>query len=111
MTSLELDEHPLGAGYLIAASGEIDHSTTPLVANVLRRVTLEHEGPVVLDLTGATFIDSAGISTLLNALRRLTRLKRKMILICPPGPVQRVFELLGLVGTFHIVGTRREAPV
>jgi anti-anti-sigma factor len=67
------------------------------------------EGHVVLDLTETSFIDSAGISTLLNGLRRLTRQRRKMIVVCPPGPPRRVFELLGLVGTFHLVNSRPEA--
>jgi anti-sigma B factor antagonist len=107
--SLQLQEEPLGQALVIDACGEIDHSTTPLLANALRRVTLDGGGPVVLDLTDATFIDSAGISTLLNGLRRLTRLRRQMIVICPPGPVRRVFELLGLIGTFQIVDTLAEA--
>ena len=109
--SLQVNERPLGDGHLIDAHGEIDHVTTPLVADALRRVTVEGDGPVVLDLTGATFIDSAGISTLLNGLRRLTRLRRKLVVVCPPGPARRVFELLGLVGTFQIVDTVGEAAV
>jgi anti-sigma B factor antagonist len=63
----------------------------------------------VLDLRETSFIDSAGISTLMNGVRRLTRQRRRMVIVCPPGPVRRVFELLGLVGTFHIVDTREEA--
>jgi anti-anti-sigma factor len=85
--------------------------STTLVADALRRATLDGEGPVVLDLTETTFIDSAGISTLLNGLRRLTRLRRKLVVICPPGPARRVFDLLGLVGTFEIVDSRAEARV
>ena len=106
---LELEEQSLGDGHLIAARGEIDHGTARQLADSLRRVTLDGEGDVVLDLTATSFIDSAGISTLLNGLRRLTRLRRKLIVVCPPGAPRRVFELLGLVGTFHIVGTLDEA--
>jgi hypothetical protein len=32
-----------------------------------------------------------------------------MIVVCPPGPPRRVFELLGLVGTFELVNSRHEA--
>jgi anti-anti-sigma factor len=109
--NLQLSEQPLGDGYLIDARGEIDQASTPLIADALRRVTLENEGTVVLDLTETTFIDSAGISTLLNGLRRLTRLRRKLVVVCPPGPSRRVFEMLGLVGTFEIVDSLREAAV
>ena len=106
---LHVEEQALGDGHLIVARGDIDHSTALRLADSLRRVTLDGDGDVVLDLTGTSFIDSAGISTLLNGLRRLTRLRRKLIVVCPPGPPRRVFELLGLVGTFHLVDSRDEA--
>jgi anti-anti-sigma factor len=106
---LHVEEHALGEGHLIAARGDIDHMTAPQLADSLRRVTLEEDGNVVLDLTDTSFIDSAGISTLLNGLRRLTRLRRRLIIVCPPGAPRRVFEILGLVGTFHLVDSRDEA--
>jgi anti-sigma B factor antagonist len=106
---LQLDAHALGSGHLITARGEIDHVTARELADSLRRVTLEEEGNVVLDLTHTSFIDSAGISTLLNGLRRLTRLRRRLIIVCPHGAPRRVFEILGLVGTFELVENRDEA--
>jgi anti-sigma B factor antagonist len=106
---LQVQEEMLPDGQLIAAHGEIDHVTARLLADALRRATLHGEGSVLLDLSGASFIDSAGISTLLNGLRRLTRQRRKMLVVCPPGPPRRMFEMLGLVGTFDLFGTREEA--
>jgi anti-anti-sigma factor len=108
---LHVHEQQLGDSHVIAAQGDIDHVTAPLLADALRRVTLDGEGRVVLDLSETKFIDSAGISTLLNGLRRLTRQRRKMIVVCPPGPPRRVFELLGLIGTFHVVDSRKAAAV
>lgn len=106
---LELREEMLGDASLIAVRGDVDHNTAPNLADALRRATLDGEGRVVLDLCEISFIDSAGISTLLNGLRRLTRQRRKMIVVCPPGPPRRVFEVLGLVGTFHLVDSVSEA--
>ena len=108
-SDLEVEEESLGDGHLIVARGDIDHATSPMVADALRRVTLEGAGNVVVDLSETSFIDSAGISTLLNGLRRLTRLRRKLFLVCPPGPARRVFEVLGLVGTFELFETRKDA--
>jgi anti-sigma B factor antagonist len=105
---LQVHEQAVGEGHLIATTGEIDQNTSRLVADALRRATVGGEGNVVLDLTATSFIDSAGISALLNGLRRLTRQRRKLIVVCPPGPPRRVFELLGLVGTFELVNSRRE---
>ncbi|HEY0630915.1 MAG TPA: STAS domain-containing protein [Thermoleophilaceae bacterium] len=106
---LQVHEEAVGDAHLIAPSGEIDQVTSRHVADALRRATVAGEGHVVLDLSETSFIDSAGISTLLNGLRRLTRQRRKMIVVCPPGPPRRAFELLGLVGTFQLVNSRREA--
>jgi anti-sigma B factor antagonist len=106
---LQVHEQALDDGLLIAAHGEIDHVTSPVLADALRRATLQGKGRVVLDLSDTSFIDSAGISALLNGLRRLTRQRRKMVVVCPPGPARRVFEVLGLVGTFELVDHRREA--
>jgi anti-sigma B factor antagonist len=106
---LQVREEAIGGAQVIAASGEIDQVSSRLVADALRRATLAGEGDVVLDMSETKFIDSAGISTLLNGLRRLTRQRRKLIVVCPPGPPRRVFETLGLIGTFHLVDSRREA--
>ncbi|MEA2457850.1 MAG: anti-sigma factor antagonist [Thermoleophilaceae bacterium] len=106
---LTVEEQVLDGVHLIAADGELDNLTCKLVADALRRATHHGEGPVVLDLGQTAFIDSAGISTLLNALRRLTRQRRRMVVVCPPGPSRRVFELLGLVGTFELFDTRKQA--
>lgn len=106
---LTVNEEPLAERTLIEAHGEVDQFTTTLLADALRRATLDDDGDVVVDLTATTFIDSAGVSTLLNGLRRLTRLRRKLVVVCPPGPPRRTFELLGLVGTFHLVDTRDQA--
>jgi anti-sigma B factor antagonist len=109
MEGLHVAEQPLGSVHLIAAAGEIDHVSSPIVADALRRATVDGDGNIVLDLCDTSFIDSAGISTLLNGLRRLTRQRRRLVIVCPPGPVRRVFELLGLVGTFDLVDTRQQA--
>jgi anti-sigma B factor antagonist len=104
-----MHEEILGEANLIAVRGDVDHNTAPILADALRRATVDGDGRVVLDLCETSFIDSAGISTLLNGLRRLTRQSRKLIVVCPPGPPRRVFEILGLVGTFDLVNTLAEA--
>jgi anti-sigma B factor antagonist len=106
---LQVHEEPFGEAHLIAASGEIDQVSSRLLADALRRATLDGDGRVVLDLSETSFIDSSGISALLNGLRRLTRQRRRLVVVCPPGPPRRVFEVLGLVGTFDLVDSRADA--
>src|SRR5256885_16478451 len=106
---LEVDEEAVGGAQLIAARGEIDQVSSRLVADALRRATLAGDGNVVLDMSETNFIDSAGISALLNGLRRLTRQRRKLIVVCPPGPPRRRVATPRLAGPLVPLGTRRVA--
>ena len=75
--------------------GEIDMDTSP----VLRR-RLESEPLVtVLDLREVTFIDSTGLSVLINANRNRVD---GLVLRSPAGAVSRVLELSGIEQLFRI---------
>jgi anti-sigma B factor antagonist len=64
---------------------------------------------VVLDLSDVTFIDSTGLSVLLNGLRRLNRLHGQMMLVCANPTVLRLFHVTRLDSTFEILPTREAA--
>lgn len=106
--NLEIDVIEEGV-VLIAASGDLDCSSAPALSDSLRRATVERDGPVLVDLCEVGFMDSSGISVLLNALRRLTRTGRQLLLACPPGHVRRAFELPGLAEKFAIFASRQDA--
>ena len=57
---------------------------------------------MILDLTGVEFIDSTGLSVLLNGLRRVTRVRGSMILACANPTVLRLFEITKLDSTFDL---------
>lgn len=64
---------------------------------------------VVVDLVEVTFIDSTGLMTLLNALRRLVRRGARLVLACNNPTVLRLFEATKTDHTFEIVPTREQA--
>jgi anti-sigma B factor antagonist len=64
---------------------------------------------VVLDLTAVEFIDSTGLSVLLNGLRRVTRVRGAMVIACANPTVLRLFEITKLDSTFDIVKNCDEA--
>jgi anti-anti-sigma factor len=41
-------------------------------------------------------MDSTGLHTVLGLRRRLGQLRRRLAIVCPQGPVRRVFEISGL---------------
>jgi anti-sigma B factor antagonist len=76
--------------------GELDVLTTPRLSSELNRLVHRGQGDVVVDLRTTEFIDSAGLQILLSAQRRLSRLSRRLTVVCDEGPVRRVFEMTRL---------------
>ena len=87
---------------VLAVEGEIHVSTAPEFS-VLLNSTVEHGSTaLVLDLSGVMFIDSTGLSVLLNALRQVTRAGGQMAVVCSNPTVLRLFEITRLDTTFDI---------
>lgn len=79
-----------------AIGGELDMSNAAeLEATILGAVSNETTG-MVLDLSGVTYIDSAGIRLLLTLVGRLRWRGQQLALLATPGSrVRRVIELAG----------------
>jgi anti-sigma B factor antagonist len=106
----EVSEEALegGAG-VVAVRGEIHVSTAPELSTVLADALARGVHSLVLDFTDVEFIDSTGLSVLLNALRRVTQRGGKFVIVCTNPTVLRLFEITRLESTFDIVATRDEA--
>jgi anti-sigma B factor antagonist len=87
---------------VIAVDGEIHVSTAPEFSGVLSASLASGRTRLVLDLTGVMFIDSTGLSVLLNTLRRITRAGGAMALVCSNPTVLRLFEITKLDSTFDL---------
>jgi anti-sigma B factor antagonist len=105
VTEEDVDEHTR----ILDAAGEIHVSTAPQFSERLNAAIADGKTALVLDFTRVEFIDSTGLSVLLNGLRRLTRRKGALSLVCTNPTVLRLFEITRLDSTFDIVGTREEA--
>jgi anti-sigma B factor antagonist len=94
-----------GRATVIGVAGELDILTvTKLVARLEDAIRRRH-GDVVIDLTGAEFIDSMGLHALLNVQRRLIRQARTLAVICPPGAVRNAIELARLAEPLGVLST------
>jgi anti-sigma B factor antagonist len=94
--------------HVITVSGEIHVSTAPEFSRRLNAAIAPGRS-LVLDLTPTEFIDSTGLSVLLNGLRKVTRQRGRMALVCTNPTVLRLFEITRLDTTFDIRATREEA--
>jgi anti-sigma B factor antagonist len=105
LTEEPLDDHSV----VIKVAGEIHATTAPEFSERLNEAIAGGKTGVILDLTGVDFIDSTGLSVLLNGLRRVTRVRGAMVLACANPTVLRLFEITKLDSTFDIVPSCDEA--
>jgi anti-sigma B factor antagonist len=94
---------------LVLVEGELDIATAPRLIGVLNRAVQEALRSLVVDLSDVDFMDSTGLALLINAHRRLTRRSKGFAVVCPPGPLLRVFEVTDMVETLHVCPDRDSA--
>jgi anti-sigma B factor antagonist len=94
---------------LVLVEGELDIATAPRLIGVLNGAVQEALRSLVVDLSHVDFMDSTGLALLINAHRRLTRRSKGFAVVCPPGPLRRVFEVTDLVETLHVCPDRASA--
>ncbi|MDQ3851097.1 MAG: STAS domain-containing protein [Actinomycetota bacterium] len=103
------EESPDDRTCVINVRGEIHVSTAPEFTARLNDALESGKTAIVLDLTNVEFIDSTGLSVLLNGLRRVTRQDGRLALVCSNPTVLRLFEITRLDSTFDIFVDRGDA--
>ena len=74
---------------VVHVRGEIDLASGPAVREALARASGPRGTAVLVDLSECLFIDSTGVSLLLNASRRLIRAGGDLAVVCPnPTPLR-----------------------
>jgi anti-sigma B factor antagonist len=99
----------VGGASAIAVDGELDVQTGPQFTEEVELAVWGTVGAFVLDLTGLTFLDSAGLHALLRVRAYLAREDRALVLVCPPGAARRVLDHAGVLDTFVVYGSRETA--
>lgn len=96
---------------VLRATGDLDAYTVTGLREHLHRAAdaTGGAGLIVVDLSGATFIDSAGLGALVGAQRRARERGGRLRIVRPPPLVLRAFELTGLDEVLELCATREEA--
>ena len=89
--------------------GELDQGTAPELRGALGDVLGASASAVLVDLSGCEFIDSTGLSLLVEAKRRLGEESRAFGVCCPDEDVRRLLELTGIDEAVGLFETRDEA--
>jgi len=94
---------------VLTVSGEIHVTTAPEFSERLNEAIASGARALVIDMTEVAFIDSTGLSVLLNGLRRATRADGRLALVITNPTVRRLFEITKLDSTFDLQPTREAA--
>jgi len=86
--SFSITRSTQGAAEVVTLAGELDMAHAPTVAETLDALS-DNERPVIVDLTDLAFIDSSGI----HAILRPRPQQGAVLLVCPPGNIQRVLSV------------------
>jgi anti-sigma B factor antagonist len=80
---------------IVAISGEVDVCTEAPLQQALLRIIRERSARLMLDLSGVSFMDCAGLRALLATQRRAELRGGCMRLIAASAAVRRIIELTG----------------
>lgn len=94
---------------VLEVSGRFDAHMAPGAAAWFSRVAEGPPGRAVVDLAGATFIDSAALSGLVGGMKRCRQVGGDLHLCGMLGPVQVIFELTRLNKAFNTYPSVAEA--
>jgi anti-anti-sigma factor len=103
------DERPDSETLILTVTGEIHVSTAPAFSARLTESIAGAVDAMVIDLSEVAFIDSTGLSVLLDGLRRVTLCGGHLALVVTNPTVLRLFEITKLDATFDIQPTRAAA--
>lgn len=105
---MKISVREVGAATVVEVDGDVDLGTS----SELRRTLLDAlpaTGTLALNLGGIRYIDSSGIATLIEVLKRSQRLEKEFVLFGLTPRVQEVFRLTHVIRIFQVFQTEQEA--
>jgi anti-sigma B factor antagonist len=103
VTTLNWDTERLGADLNLALQGELDIASSKRLEDELLRLEQEAPAMITLDLQGVTFIDSTGLSTLINADGRARKADRRLQIVAGSGAARRILRTVGLLERLDVI--------
>ncbi|GAA1305238.1 STAS domain-containing protein [Saccharothrix xinjiangensis] len=88
-----------GGWTVVVVSGELDADTVPVLSDLLEESTVDR---VVVDLSGVPFMDTTGLSLMLDWHRRLDGAGGEFRMASLQPSVHKLFRLTELTEVMHI---------
>lgn len=102
---------PEADGFVVELAGDIDSAAADTLAATLASTTAGSDPTprVIIDLSGANFLDSRSIGILAESRARIRASGGRLALAGARPEVVRLFELIGLEQAFDFFPTRQAA--
>lgn len=94
---------------LVEVAGEVDVATVSLLAKALGDAVQSGHGHLILDAQNLTYIDSAGIQTLISTQQKLETQGRSMVVVGCHGIFHKLMSVSRLENQFPMYSTVDEA--
>jgi anti-anti-sigma factor len=88
---------------VVNVHGEVDMQTSPRLRLLLLELAAKLGGPLLIDLSGVTYMDSSGVGTMVYVKREVERAGRRLVLMGLQPRVRSVLEITHLDKFFTIV--------
>ncbi len=94
---------------VIDLAGRFDKYAAPPVVEHLEQLTVEPAATILVNMADVNFVDSTGLATLVQGLKRAKQQGGDLYLCCLKQPVYMIFELTRLDKAFDIFVTEDHA--
>lgn len=99
---LTLHVYPCDSGAVVWANGDIDTTVAETFQDMMLSVLRQYSPSLVLDLSGVSFMDCAGLRALLMTQRRAEMRGGSVSLIAESPGVRRIIDLVGVRDVFPV---------
>lgn len=93
---------------VVVVQGELDLASVDELRAALREAE-EAADKLVLDLRGLEFMDTSGLSLVIEQDKRTVDAGKRFVVVRPPAPVQRIFDMVGVTKRLTLVEHPAEA--
>ncbi len=109
MNDLNVKFEQIGARLVCKVSGDIDAYHSAEIKKAIKdEVEKTSAGKIVMDMSNVSYVDSAGLGTMVALLKLTRSLNKELVLASMKQNVKRVFEMTRLDKVFKIVDTVEE---
>ena len=95
-------DHREGSSVLVAISGELDAHSVPSLDKLSDELVSDGYVHFTFDMSQTTFIDSAGLRSLVSLQSTLKEKGGELVLRAPGDPVARLLRITGLEEHFSV---------